>query len=440
MHTGRGARLSDGRFCVQGGGAFPCRRAPASWLDWAAVLGAFALIFAFVFAAFYGRGAFGSDDLYGIGRLWAITDIAMLLYILTQLRFLRWRTPMVTITCLWLFWVSCTCLQLSEQGIDGVRRGLLQVFYCPVFFLFFYILAKREPDFTGLIIRLFILVLLLCSFMFWMVFGYQNLSVQMGSALLNDAYYVLLLLPFVLISREKLVRYGGIALVFLVVFWSMKRTAFAALVAALAFYFVAELVRLRSWLNLRWLAGVALAIVAGASLFNYVGDNSGEYFISRLEAAETDRGSRRLDIYQYVLALQADASLEGWILGHGHNSVLAKSRDEGMLPASAHNDWQEVLFDYGLPGFLLYVLFHLNVLRLNWRMIRQGSEFAPAVAASYAIFLSLSLTSHLVLYATYFSYLMAFWGLAAAEHERLALVGNSARRGYGVWLRSKNPV
>lgn len=403
-------------------------RSPGSLLDWVAILGGCGLILAFALAAFAGRGAFGTDELYGIGRLWAITEILMLAYVLRHVCCLNLRTPMIALMWIWLSWVSCTCLQLFQSGISAIVRGLLQVLYCPLFFFFFYIVGKRRPSWTGLISHIFTLVLVFCCFMFWKVFGYQNSSFRSGSALLNDVYYPLLILPFVLITPEQWLRYGGMALVSLVTFWSMKRTAFAVLLASMLAYFVIDFIRLRGRLDWRWMTGIALAAVIGVSLFNYVGDSSGGFFISRVEAVEQDRGSRRLDIYEGVLSLQANALPTQWILGHGHNSVLTESEEKGMLPTSAHNDWQEVLFDYGLPGFFLYAIIHLQVIRLVWRFVRRGSEFAPALAASYVIFLLMSLASHLVLYASYFSYLMAFWGLAVAVEERSAFDWSVTRR------------
>ena len=66
-------------------------------------------------------------------------------------------------------------------------------------------------------------------------------------------------------------------------------------------------------------------------------------------------------------------------------------------------------------GLLLYALLHLCLITKAYRLIRERSLYAPAFAASYMLFFCVSLTSHLILYPTYFIFLTAFWGTIGTQ-------------------------
>ncbi len=131
-----------------------------------------------------------------------------------------------------------------------------------------------------------------------------------------------------------------------------------------------------------------------------------------------DRGSGRLDIYNEVIRLQSESDIYSWVLGHGHDTVRKFNTMEGSEYLSAHNDWLEVLFDYGLPGLVLYFSIYFVLLYEIIHLLKRRSYLGPPMAASYALFIVISFSSHLVLYASYFAYLMAFWGSLWGFYER----------------------
>lgn len=375
------------------------------------------LTFAFAFVTFSGRGALGSEGLYGYGRMLVLTEFVMLSFIAVNLRLLHRPPPLVKAICLWLLWPSITCLHLFVYGPSAAVFGIMQVLYCPLFFLFFYILIKMDPKMFRATVAFFALLLCVVSLLYLLVFRYQNFESIISKASLNDVYYALLLLPWVMLWRRPLWKYAGTLLVAAIVAWSMKRTAFICLVMSLGAYWLTERLRSRRLFDMGWLIGCVFSAAIVFTVFWYVDDKTEGHFQSRMRIAFEDGLGSRLEIFAYVLQLQGNSGLPHWILGHGHDTVRKNILwGEGEF-ISAHNDWLEVLFDYGVLSLLLYASLHVLLLRSLRDFIRSGSPLAAPMAVSYTIFFLMSLTSHLVLYASYYSYLMALWGALLALQE-----------------------
>ena len=101
------------------------------------------------------------------------------------------------------------------------------------------------------------------------------------------------------------------------------------------------------------------------------------------------------------------------VIGHGHFGV----RQDSWLEISAHNDFLEVIYDYGLVIFIFYLCLWGYVIRRAYYLYKTKSEMFLPYAASFSIFLVMSMVSHLILYTTYFNYLVMFWGMTEAMIE-----------------------
>jgi hypothetical protein len=378
----------------------------------------FFLQFVYVYIKFFSHGAFESDDLFGYGRILALSDLIILFFLALNSRQLRRIPSFVFLICLWLCWVVITCIGLFSYGADAAILSILEVIYCPLLFLFFFVALRQKPELHRTTNILFLLLLAFCLPLFFLVANYQNMFLHNSFSSLNDVYFLLLLLPWVLLYPQILWKYVGIAVIMFAVLWSMKRTALFALVFALLTYFLSERIRERKVFDWRWMAGICLFAVISLQLYSYVEVKTDGFFLSRMSSILDDRGSGRLDIYSEVIRLQSESDIYSWVLGHGHDTVRKFNTMEESEYMSAHNDWLEVLFDYGLPGFVLYCAIYFFLLYEIIHLLKRRSYLGPPMAASYALFIVISFSSHLVLYASYFAYLMAFWGSLWAFHER----------------------
>jgi O-antigen ligase len=94
-------------------------------------------------------------------------------------------------------------------------------------------------------------------------------------------------------------------------------------------------------------------------------------------------------------------------LGLGYNAVALSS----SAFSSAHNDFLEIIYDYGFIGLILYILFIIKIVKYNIILYKDSSIYAEGFSVSIILFLVISMFSHLILYQTYFFYLLIYWGI-----------------------------
>ena len=84
---------------------------------------------------------------------------------------------------------------------------------------------------------------------------------------------------------------------------------------------------------------------------------------------------------------------EFWIFGNGHLSTTKYSWEN----LTAHNDFLEIIYNYGIINLVFYVFFFLSTILYTIRAIRQKNKYAPALAAILTIFAVLSVVSIIIL-------------------------------------------
>jgi O-antigen ligase len=383
----------------------------------------FLLIGVFAFLAFYNRGAFEAEEGYRRGGLLILSNTLILAYVIHVKIFGLWQpSTMLRVLGIWAIWVSMLSLHDLSYGSREVLKSWMEMLYCPLFFFAFYYLTIRNSGIERKTTRFFICMVVFNSILFFFVAQYQSaIRVSSGVTQLNDIYYILLLLPWAMLVRRRLFRNLLLLLIAMVVFSSFKRTAIIAMTTSLFLFFLAEM-RISSLPVFKVRVFVSFAVVIGGfwGLFTIVEDRSDNYISTRMLAMTEDKGSGRMDVYQSAIQVLSDRSLFEWAIGAGHNgfrkdAVHIGSRGQAL---SAHNDWLEVLYNLGLPGFVLFLIMNIILLKRMNRMNRERSVYGSSMLVSYAIFFLMTMTSHLVLYPTYYSYLMAYWGTVFAIHDK----------------------
>lgn len=220
----------------------------------------------------------------------------------------------------------------------------------------------------------------------------------------NSIYFVFLALPWLLLFRAKIARLSILLLFTGLAVWSMKRSVMLCAV----FYWSAYFFIVLSGKGHKFLRIIFVVVLIGAGIVGYsYGDEFFKGELSeRVNREETDEGRNRLAIYSVTAAMIAASPTESLIFGHGHYGV----RRDSILEISAHNDFLEIIYDYGLVIFVLYIGLWVYVVKRCIKLYRDNSEFFLPYAVSLSIFLVMSSVSHLVLYTSNFNYLVLFWG------------------------------
>lgn len=231
-------------------------------------------------------------------------------------------------------------------------------------------------------------------------------------AAVNASYTVVYLLPFLLLNDKRIVRIVAILLAILVTLMSLKRGGMLSLGIGLTLYLIVYVkVSLGKLVSFRGLVIAIIAVIVISYLVIYFNDSMEGLVFNRFVTLEQDEGSGRGEIYKEVQEMISHSSIIGYVFGHGWGGV-ARDSSFGL---SAHNDFLEIIYDFGYLAFFLYVIFLVRLTRRLFKMLKNNHPYSPALSASLSIFLVNSLVSHIFIYSWYMIMFTFFWGFVIRE-------------------------
>lgn len=222
----------------------------------------------------------------------------------------------------------------------------------------------------------------------------------------NTVFYSLLFIPWIATFPSKK-KWITMACIIVITIMSIKRSAIIILIGSLLLMIFDRNGGVKG--RARRLVIVFCAFFAVATL--YTPNSPIADVITRFENLKEDGGNGRIDIYEDVIdAFKVQPTINR-IFGSGFLSVQnTLFSNYGYADyISAHNDFLEVLFDYGWIGFILYVSLHILLIRRCIILYKSRSELFTPYMISYYLFLVMSSVSHLIIYPSYFLILVAFW-------------------------------
>ena len=258
-----------------------------------------------------------------------------------------------------------------------------------VLFLIGYSISVKSKELCDYFTTAMMIAMLITVF-----FYYKNwkLANEINQAHLGTSYYALFLLPTILLSPHKWIKYLAITLTGIVIISSFKRGGLIALVLGLiAYLFVKEVLLEKKITKLLWF--ILLIIILFIALI-FIDNAMGNIISTRLMNITKDGGSGRDQVWAVTWDMIRYSDLKELLLGHGYNAVLKDSR----LGFSAHNDFLEVLYNYGIVCFIPYVLLHFQLVKQTFSSIRQKKLISTVMAFTYVFFFILSMISHVVVY------------------------------------------
>ena len=175
--------------------------------------------------------------------------------------------------------------------------------------------------------------------------------------------------------------------------------------------------------------GIALSsliVGIGFGIFNYVDIETGGYISQRLENIGEDQGSGRLDVYENVFNLYETKDWNNKLFGSGFNSVIKDNYFGGSIGMfrniSAHNDFLEVLYDFGIIGLFIYLVYVIRIVRLAFSVKNINENYYQANIAMLIIFFVMSMVSHLMLYPTYYVFLIIIVAITNGQLQKIRYV------------------
>ncbi len=214
-----------------------------------------------------------------------------------------------------------------------------------------------------------------------------------GAIQMIISYFTLYMLPLILLSNGRKTSIFFVLFTFLCLMTSVKRGGLVALAGGLVVFGIVYFLTARKKSIGMIVTSIVLVclLVAG---FIYIGSMDENGVIERFENMESDDGSGRMVVWYKTCKLIGESEAVPLLVGHGYNKVSLDSQ-AGL---SAHNDFLEVTYDYGLIGLCLYLAAYLSLFALVMRLIRGRSIYAPTMAMFFTIYFVLSMVSHIIIY------------------------------------------
>ena len=97
--------------------------------------------------------------------------------------------------------------------------------------------------------------------------------------------------------------------------------------------------------------GSIVFVIAFSLLYNSIDERLNGKLTERVTREETEEGHDRYAIWELSIYMIQNSTKDKLILGHGYAGV----RNDSFLEISAHNDFLEIIYDYGLIIFVLYL-------------------------------------------------------------------------------------
>ena len=292
---------------------------------------------------------------------------------------------------IYMLWVLLiTAIIPTQEG--GLLSFLVDLILSALPFFIFnttYYFVLHKGDKKGLK-KMFLVITVMFLLTYYSFYDIDNilLNVHLGSS-----YYSLYMLPLVLIYRSKTVRIFMIVIICLAVFSSVKRGGVLALALAMLFYIISNQLVSKRGKFTKIIIGLCM-LCAFVSVFAYIGTMGDNDVFERFENIQDDNGSGRTDVWAETWHLICNQGTFSFFIGNGFNSVVNNSR----LVLSAHNDYLEAWFDFGLIGFFLYVISVILLFNDILKCLKNKKEYASAMSALGALILVLSMISHIAIY------------------------------------------
>ena len=302
---------------------------------------------------------------------------------------------------LWIIIVSFNVLLLST------RKGayLIRVNLWTTSFLSAYCLARMNENTVKQIVYLFLIIYIIGLFYFIQGKLFQLVNLKRGLEDTTNAIYCLVsIVPFLMLLKQKWLRLFLLIIAFVCTLYSNKRGA--AIVMALAMIPTISNV-FEGMQNKRSKRFLIIATgIAIVYLLYYIG---GAYLNGRLferfKEVEETGGSGRSEIWANVLDAYNSSNFGEQLLGHGHYAVSSLGN-----ATAAHNDFLDVLYDYGLVGLFVYVMIHLSLIAKIFKLRKTKNAIMWPYITMYAVFLIMSLLSILIVQQRYIIFMAVFWG------------------------------
>lgn len=317
---------------------------------------------------------------------------------------------LASVILFWAMYVLFHVLFVPNLSI-GRSKTLLESFYWISFFFIIqnWLSSLNYSDviWDKWILRIFYIIAgaTLCSFL---AGGEKNNDEGVLIAR-NVIFFPVLLAPWLASVKNSRKKWLAIGILLLLTFFSLKRSALIIVLITMVLVFFDKGGNDKKGRSSSDIVTI-LFIIGVVGCLSFVPNSPLADFQSRFENIEEDNGNGRLIIYASVLDRYSTFSPLKKAIGAGYKSVQHDMSGGDMdVALSAHNDYIEVLYDYGYIGELIYVYILLFLFFRSIKYIREKKFYGVPSMIAVMSFFVMCMVSNLIIYPTYFLFLVSFW-------------------------------
>lgn len=223
----------------------------------------------------------------------------------------------------------------------------------------------------------------------------------------NAFYYALMPLPCVLLSKNNIIKISGVSLAAIVCMLSGKRTAIIA-VAFVIFLMIYQNIKTNKKI-------IILLFLASMVAFHYYGDSLLErldYVTVRFQGIQDDGGSGRTDLYSNFWKDDINDlfSFPEAFIGEGFRGFSRKHN--GI--ETVHNDYLEMLYSYGILGFI-YMIYLLLYFIKKIKLMKYMPDIRNAYCCFLFLFIMYSMTGGV--FSFIYSSIPLYLFIGISEHK-----------------------
>jgi hypothetical protein len=360
-----------------------------------------------------------------VGRAWQMTVFIIIGFasfaFISQPNILS--NKIIRVLLVWGMYVSFINLLFAGNTEFGYFNTFIDVIWFPSVFVLFYsiFICDKFGSLYNKLVKAFplfyFILFFLVSYKMLFHFGSIYFGVLIADEI-NTVFWILLLVPFAFLINSRFLKYIILFLTFIIVLASTKRSATIAISIVVGMSLINDFfVRKKALRSIP--TGIILLLIL-VSIFNETISKVNINVLDRFQETNIYEESR-MDFLKDSWEKYQNKSLLFNIIGSGHRST-GYDRGSDMLSKTSHNDFFEVLYNYGIIGLIFYFYFVWQITKRLILLKRIGGKYFQSYLASYIIFIVMSMVSHLVIYPTYYAFLLVFWAMTENKINNLICV------------------
>jgi hypothetical protein len=245
-----------------------------------------------------------------------------------------------------------------------VRDAIKNTLGCMLPFYPFYYFAKKEELKTIHLIRFALLILPIIIFRYFTnksdVLLIQN--PDNTDVVNNFSYMFVSILPYIfLIKKRRLIAVLLMLLIIMFVIQGAKRGAIIAASIGLLMYFYYQIKTIENKRRILGFISVIIVIMI-LSVFAYITSMSNDFMLNRMTSMVEGDTSNRSILYAMIFEKwYASDNILNLLFGYGLAGSLVLTDGWGL----AHNDWLELLSNFGLTGIFTYIFLFYSAVKTS---------------------------------------------------------------------------